>query len=77
MVEFAEGKAAVKLSNKRRRRRRAESIAVAKSAKAEEGHLLVEAVTEVQSANANATQEPKTNATWPARQDFEGAARRS
>ena len=77
MAELAEGTAAVALSDKRRRRRRAARIAVAKPAESAEGRLLVQAAAEVEAAKSKGAQEPKTNATRPARQDFEGAARRS
>ena len=78
MTELAKGKAAVGLSDKRRRRqRRAARIAVAKPTESEEGRLLVQTAAEVEAAKSKGAQEPKTNATRPARQDFEGAARRS
>ena len=77
MAELAEGMAAVALCDKRRRRRRAARIAVAKPAESAEGRLLVQATAEVEAAKSKGAQEPKTNATRPARQDFEGAARRS
>ena len=76
MAELAEGMAAVALSDKRRRRRRAARIAVAKPAESAEGRLLVQAA-EAETTKSKDAQEPKTNATRPARQDFEGAARRS
>ena len=78
MIEFAEGKAAAKLLDKRRRRRRAERIAAAETAQAKEGHLLVQAAAKVDAVKfAKAAQELKTNATRSARQGFEAAARRS
>ena len=68
-------------ADKRRRQRwrRAERIAAAKSAKAEEGRLLAQAAAEAEATKSTkAAQELKANnATRPARQDFEGAARRS
>ena len=73
MAEFPKGKTAVKLPDERQRQRRAKLIAIAKPAEAEEGRLLVEAVTEVGPIIARAAQELKTQ---PARQDFEGAVRR-
>ena len=78
-MEFAEGKAAVKLSDKRRRRRRrAERIVAAKTAQAEEGRLFVQTAAKAEAVkSAKVAQELKTNATRPARQGFEGAARRS
>ena len=49
-----------------------------KPAKAEEGRLLVQAAAESEATkSAKATQKLKANATRPARQDLEGAARRS
>ena len=77
MAELAEGMAAVGLSDKRRRRRRAARTAVAKPAESAEGRLLVQATAEVEAAKSKGAQEPKKSATLPARQDFEGAARRS
>ena len=67
MAELARGKTVVRLPDKRRRRRRVERVAVAKVAKAEEAR----------SVNAKAAQELKANATRPARQCSEGAARRN
>ena len=76
MVELAAGKAAVTLSDKRRRWRRAEHIAATETAQAEEGRLFVQMATEAETVNfIKAAQELKTNATRPARQGFEGAAR--
>ena len=77
MVEPVAGKAAVMLSDKRRRRQRVERVAAAKAAKAEEGRLLVEAAAEAETTNAKAAQDLKINAMRPVRQDFQGAARRS
>ena len=67
-------------ADKRRRQRwrRAERIAAAKPAKAEEGRLLAQAAAEAEAIkSAKAAQELKVNATRPAGQDFEGATRRS
>lgn len=67
-------------ADKRRRQRwrRAERIAAAKPAKAEEGRLLAQAAAEAEATkSAKAAQELKVNATRPAGQDFEGATRRS
>ena len=77
MAESAKGKAAVKLSDKRRRRRRVERIAAAKAATAEEGSLLVQAAAEVEAAkSAKAARELKPNVARLTRQDdFEGARR--
>ena len=75
MAELADGMAAVALSDKRQRRRRSGRVAVAKPEESAEGQLLVQA--EAEAAKSKGAQEPKTNATRPARQDFEGAARRS
>ena len=77
MAELAEGMAAVGLSDKRRRRRRAARIAVAKPTESEEGRLLVQTAAEVEAAKSKDASELKTNATQPARQDLEGAARRN
>ena len=73
MAELAEGMAAVALSDKRQRRRRSGRVAVAKPEESAEGQLLVQA----EAAKSKDAQELKTNAMMPARQDFEGAARRN
>ena len=76
MAESAKGKDAAKLSDTRRRRRRAERVAVAKAAKAEEGSLLVQAAAEAEAAkSAKAAHELKPNVARLARQDLEGARR--
>ena len=76
MVKFAEGKAVVKLSDKRRRRRRAEHIAAAETAQAEEGRVFVQTAAKTEAVkSAETAQELKINATRSARQDFRGAAR--
>ena len=73
---FADDKAAVKLSDKRRRRHRAERIAVIKAAKAEEGRLLVQTAAKAEAVqSAKAAQELKINAMRPDRQGFVGAPR--
>ena len=77
MAELAEGMAAVGLSDKRRRRRRAARLAVAKPVEAEEGNLFVQATAEAEKTKSKDAQEPKSSATRPARQDSQGAARRS
>ena len=78
MAELADGKAAVGLSDKRRRRRRgAARLAIAKAVELEEGRLLVQATAEAEATKSKGAQEPKINATRPACQDFEGAARRN
>ena len=72
------GKATVKLPEKRRRRRRTERITVAKAAKVEDGRLLVQTAAKAETVkSAKAAQELKINATWSAREGFEGAARRN
>ena len=76
MAQSAKCKAAVRLSDKRRRRRRLERVSVAKAAKAEEGRVLVQAAAEVEAAkSATAARELKPNVTRLTCQDFEGARR--
>ena len=76
MAQSAKCKAAVRLPDKRRRRRRAERVAVAKVAKAEEGSLLVQTVAEAEAAkSAKAAGDLKPNVARLTRQDFEGARR--
>ena len=74
MAQSAKCKAAVRLPDKRRRRWRAERVAVAKAAKAEEGRVLVQAAAEAEATkSAKATRELKPNVARLARQDFKGA----
>ena len=76
MVQSAKCKAAVRLSDKRRRRRRLERVSVTKAAKAEEGRVLVQAAAEAEvTKSATAARELKPNVARLARQDFEGARR--
>ena len=76
MAQSAKCKAAVRLPDKRRRRRRAERVAVAKAAKAEEGRVMVQAAAEDEAAtSAKVARELKLNVARLARQDFEGARR--
>ena len=67
----------MKLPEKRRRRRRTERITVAKAAKVEDCLLVQTAAKAETVKSAKAAQELKINATWSARQGFEGAARRN
>ena len=76
MAQSAKCKAAVRLPDKQRRWRRAELVAVAKAAKAEEGRVLVQAAAEAEvTKSATAARELKPNVARLARQDFEGARR--
>ena len=76
MAQSAKDKAAVRLPDKQRRWRRAELVAVAKAAKAEEGSLFVQAAAEAEAAkSAKAARELKPNVAGLASQDFEGARR--
>ena len=78
MAQSAKCKAAVRLPDKQRwrRRRRAERVAVAKAAKAEEGRVMVQAAAEDEAAtSAKVARELKLNVARLARQDFEGARR--
>ena len=66
----------MRLPDKRRRWRRAERVAIAKAAKAEEERVLVQVAAEAEAAkSAKAARELKPNVTRLARQDFEGARR--
>ena len=68
----------MKLPDKRRRRWRTERISAAEAAQAEEGRLFEQTAAKAEAVKtAKAAQELKINATWPARQGFKGAARRS